>query len=142
MATNWKKNDKVHEVRLKHSQTATDAIKTAAHNSTDPRASGFEDWPIPENDGDTSQNEKWAAQLEGGESLEGINVQMPEAKFTRDRGAHLKARESQNSFGDAKGSAYGRGRADFGRWDQDKGVVDETDEQPRMRGKSRWDANR
>ena len=145
MANKWNlpNSGKSHEVRLKHSGTATEHLKTVAHNSSDPTASGFEDWPIPENNGDTSQNEKWAAQLEGGESLQGINVQMPEAKFTKDRGAHLKARESQNSFGDAKGSAYGRGRADFGRWDLDKGVVDETDEQPRMRGKgSRWDANR
>ena len=144
----WKlaNSGKSHEVRLKHSQTATDAIKTAAHNSTDPRASGFEDWPVPENNGDTSRNEAWAAQLDDGANLDGISVQSGHGLATKFSGRYKDRHvttEKANRYGDYGGSPYGRNRSDFGKFDEAKGVVDETDEQPRMRGKgSRWNANR
>ena len=144
----WKlaNSGKSHEVRLKHSGTATEHLQTVAHNSTDPRASGFEAWPTPENDGDTSRNEAWAQQLDDGANLDGISVQAGhglKTKFTgRYKDRHVTTARA-NRYGDYSGAPYGKNRADFGFFDNDKGVVDETDEQPRMRGKgSRWDANR
>ena len=125
MATNWRKNDKVHEVNLRFNKTATESIQNAAV-APDGKDAGFESPPIAPGDPDNQQGQDWAAQLEDGTHLDGLNVMYPPAKFTKDRGAHLKTRASQNAYGDAQDSeSYGFGKADHGRWNRDKGKVRE-----------------